>query len=135
MTFAITQAHNTYRLAGTATFADLGPLPSKIMFYATTQPALGAAAGGTPLVTMVLTDPCGVITGNVLVLTQADPSGDLVFITGSALWARWVNGNGDLVGDGDVSDAAGAGFFKLSGTTGTILYAGARAILGTTAIG
>lgn len=127
--------HNDYRLLGTLAYAELGTGPSKIQLFATAMPASGGSAGATPLVEMVLTDPPGTLVSNTLVLTQADLSGDLILVQGSALWGRWVNGAGAIVMDGDCTDESGDGFFKLSGTSGTLLYAGARAILGATALG
>lgn len=132
---SISVAHNNARLdGGTRAFADLGPNPSRIQYFATVQPATGAAPGGAPLVEMILAKPCGVVVANRLQLVQADSTGDQIMTTGAAVWGRWLNGNGDLVGDGPVSDDSGTGFFKIAGTAGTTLYAGARAILGTTAI-
>lgn len=128
-------AHNDYRLLGTLAYADLGTSPSKILLFATAMPSDGGAAPAAPLVEMILTDPSGTLVGNTLVLTQADTSGDLITVQGSALWGRWLNGAGNIVMDGDCTDEAGTGFFKLSGTSGTLLYAGARAILGVTALG
>lgn len=135
MTFALSAAHHSARLEGTRAFADTGVQNSRIHLYATTQPATGADPGGTPLVTLLLTKPCGTVAAGALTLEQADVGGDLIMATGSALWARWVNGNDDLVADCTVSDSAGAGDIKLSGTTGTLLYAGARALLGSAALG
>ncbi len=130
----LSKAHNDVRLMGTIVFADLGPLASKIHYFSTVRGALGADPGAAPLVTMVLKKPCGVVVDHVLVLQQAAAGGDLITAQGSAVWARWVNGAGAIVGEGDVSDEAGEGLFKVSGTTGTLLYAGARAILGVTEI-
>lgn len=135
MTLAISQAHNVARLAGTAAFADTGVQNSRIWLYDTVQPAFGADPGGAPLVEILLAKPCGTIAAGVLTLLQANPGGDLIASTGSALWGRWVNGSGDIVADGTVSDAAGTGDFKVSGTTGTLLYAGARALLGASTLG
>ncbi|TXT38835.1 MAG: hypothetical protein FD135_2626 [Comamonadaceae bacterium] len=126
----ISPAHNIARLAGTLAHADTGIGNSKLYFYATTQPGGGADPGGDPLVVVILGKPCGVISNGVLTLSQADPSGDLITNGGAALWARHVNGNGDWMTDGSVSDSAGTGDFKLSGTTGTMLYAGGRALIG-----
>ena len=131
---AISIEHNNARLAGTLAFADAGPLASRILFYSTVRGAFGAAVSAAPMVTVVLTKPCGTVANNALRLTQAAPGGDLITVQGSALWARWINGAGDIVGEGDASDAAGDGVFKVSGTTGTLLYAGARALLGITEI-
>lgn len=136
MSFDISPAHNTARLAGTLAFADTGTANSRLCFYDTPQPALGGDPGGTALVQVTLSKPSGVIAGGVLALSQADLTGDLITASGAALWGRWVNGNGDLVGDGTVSDSApgSTGFFKLAGTTGTTLYAGARVLLGSVAL-
>jgi len=131
---ALSTAHNNARLQGTITFADTGLLNSRIMLYASTQPAPGAAPGDTPLVEILLTKPCGSIVANALVLTQALPGGDLIAASGAAVWARWVNGNDDIVADGTLTDSAGAGDFKLAGSTGTLIYAGGRAILGTSTL-
>ena len=130
----ISAAHNDARLMGTIVFADLGPLPSKIYYFSTVRGVLGADPGAAPLVTMVLKKPCGTVIDHVLVLQQAAAGGDLITAQGSAVWARWVNGAGVIIGEGDVSDEAGDGLFKVSGTTGTLLYAGARALLGLTEI-
>jgi hypothetical protein len=130
MTLAISPAHQAARLAGTLSFADAGVGNSRIRVYATTQPATGVDAAGAPLVEILLAKPCGTIAANVLTLIQAEPSGDLIMETGTAIWARWINGSDEMVADGSVSDGAGEGDFKLSGTTGTVLYAGAYALLG-----
>jgi len=134
MTLAISTAHNNARLAATAAYADTGVLNSRIMLYASTQPAPGAAPGDTPLVEILLAKPCGAVVADVLVLSQAAPAGDLIAASGAALWGRWINGNDDIVADGTVSDAAGSGDFKLSGSTGTAIYAGGRAVLGTSTL-
>jgi len=130
MTLAITTAHNNARLAATAAYADTGVQNSRIRLYATPQPALGADPGDLPLVEILLAKPCGAVVADVLVLSQAAPAGDLIAASGAALWGRWINGTGDIVADGTVSDAAGSGDFKLSGSTGTAIYAGGRAVLG-----
>lgn len=135
MSFEIPTAHNAARLDATRAFADTGVQNSRIHLYATTQPAMGADPGGTPLVTLLLAKPCGAVAGGVLTLDQADAGGDLIMATGSAVWARWVNGNDELVADGTVSDTAGTGDIKLDGTTGTLLYAGAYALLGSATLG
>lgn len=135
MIIYVSPQHNDYRLLGTLAYADLGPLPSRIQLFSTAMPSDGGAAGVAPLVEIVLTEPAGALVNGALVLTQADLSGDLIALQGSALWGRWINGNGSVVLDGNCTDESGTGFFKLSGTAGTLLYAGARAILGVTTLG
>ena len=82
------------------------------------------------MVEITLAKPCGTVNAGVLTLVQADAGGDLILDTGTALWARWVNGDEMHVADGSVSDASGDGDFKVSGAAGTLLYAGARALMG-----
>ena len=130
MTLAISAAHNAARLQGTMAFADSGAQSSRIRLYASARPAIGGDPLAIPLVEIVLAKPCGEINAGVLTLVQAEAGGDLIAQTGTALWARWVNGDEILIADGRVSDAAGDGDFKVSGTAGTLLYAGARALLG-----
>lgn len=135
MTLAISTPHNAARLEGTRAFADTGAANSQIALYATTQPAVGDPPGGTPVATIILAKPCGLVSGSQMGLHQNDLSGDLIDVTGTVLWARWVNGDGALVADGTVSDNAGTGDLKLSGTAGTLLYAGGRVLLGVCNIG
>ena len=121
----ISAAHHVARLQATMDYADTGVANSRIRFY---------DASDNLLVTMVLTKPCGSIVDNKLVLAQAALGGDQITLQGSATRAEWINGSGDLVGSGNATDEAGAGPFKVSGTTGTLLYAGAYALLGVTAL-
>ena len=130
MTLAISAAHANARLQGTMAFADSGAQNARIRLYGTARPATGGDPLAAPLVEITLTKPCGAIDAGVLTLVQADPGGDLIAETGTALWARWINGDEMHVADGSVTDAAGDGDFKVSGTAGTLLYAGARALLG-----
>jgi hypothetical protein len=134
MTVAITTAANNGRLSGLIAFADTGAANARIRYYSTTQPALGGAPGGAAIVEITLTKPCGAVVDNKLVLTQLNAEGDLIALDAAAVWGRMVNGNGDTVLDGDVSDETGDGFFKVGGTDGTMLRAGGRFILDGTEI-
>lgn len=129
MTVALTLAANNARLAGLIAFADSGAAHARIRYYGTTQPSLGGAPGAAHIVEITLTKPCGAVVDNKLVLTQENPEGDLIALDATAVWGRLVNGGGDTVLDGDVTDEAGAGFFKVGGTDGTMLRAGGRFIL------
>ncbi|WEE75690.1 hypothetical protein LZ683_16140 [Comamonas testosteroni] len=124
--FEISMAHAAARLQATLAFADSGPDASRISLY---------DAAEQLLVTLTLTKPCGQITeGGYLVLTQASGSGDMILTSGQAAIGVWSTSDGKLVGRGLVTDEAGAGHFKLLGSTGTQLYAGGKAILGETRI-
>jgi hypothetical protein len=130
MTLEISTAHKSARSAASVAFADTGVANSKLRLYAS------ADWTGTPLVEIILKKPCGTVNGSgLIVLEQATAGGDLIASTGAALTGDWINGDGDLVARGTVSDSAGTGDFKLQGTSGTTLYAGGSAILGTTALG
>ena len=111
----ISVLHRTRRNEASIALANEGAGASKINLYDT--------AGGTLLGVRTLADPCGAIvaaTGRIQ-LAQATTD-DLVVMNGSAGYAEWVNGDGVVIATGAVTDAAGAGPFKLTG--GTALYAG-----------
>lgn len=124
--FEISAAHALARLQATLVFADSGLEASRIALY---------DAAEQLLVTLTLTKPCGQITeGGSLLLTQASGTGDLILASGQATTGVWSTSDGKLIGRGLVTDEAGAGHFKLLGSTGTQLYAGGKAILGETRI-
>lgn len=124
--FEISAAHAVARLQATAAFADSGLEASRISLY---------DANEQLLVTLTLTRPCGQITeGGFLLLTQANGNGDMILASGQAATGVWSTSDGMLIGRGLVTDEAGAGHFKLLGSTGTQLYAGGKAILGVTRI-
>lgn len=124
--FEISAAHALARLQATLAFADSGPGPSTITLY---------DANELLLVTLTLTKPCGQITeAGYLLLTQANGGGDMILTSGQAATGVWATSDGKLIGRGQVTDEAGAGHFKLLGSTGTQLYAGGKAILGETRI-
>ena len=125
----ITPEHKAARSAGSIAFADQGPSNSTILLFASTD------GTGTPLVTIKLAKPCGTVVAGSVVFAQDDPAGDMILISGAALSGLWVNGAGVVMGRGTVTDEAGDGHFKVRGTTGTMLYAGASAQLGVTAVG
>ena len=124
--FEISAAHALTRLEATLAFADSGPDASRIALY---------DAAEQLLVTLTLTKPCGQITEpGYLLLTQANGGGDMITNSGQAATGIWSTSDGKLIGRGLVTDEAGAGHFKLLGSTGTQLYAGGKAILGETRI-
>ena len=126
----ITPEHKAARSAGSIAFADQGPSNSTILLFASTD------GTGTPLVQIKLAKPCGTVdAAGTILFTQDDPAGDMILVSGAALSGLWVNGAGVVMGRGTVTDEAGDGHFKVRGTTGTMLYAGASAQLGVTAVG
>lgn len=124
--FEISAAHALARLQATLAFADSGPEASRIALFDASEQLL---------VTLTLTKPCGQIAeGGYLVLTQASGSGEMILASGQAATGVWSTSDDKLIGRGLVTDEAGAGHFKLLGSTGTQLYAGGKAILGETRI-
>lgn len=122
----ISAAHALARLQATRAFADSGTGPATIQLFDASEQLL---------VTLTLTKPCGQITeGGTLLLTQANGGGDMILASGQAATGVWSTSDGKLIGCGQVTDEAGAGHFKLLGSTGTQLYAGGKAILGETRI-
>lgn len=97
-----------------------------------TLPAYANIFDGTAvlLVTLVFARPAATLVSHALVFHQGDPTGDFIVTQGNAAAFALYNGANVLLGTGDVTDMAGSGGLKVSGTTGTLLYAGARAILG-----
>lgn len=128
----ISIAHNNARLDGPGTrgFLDDGPGNATLEIYGTTKPSPGDAPGGDPLVTIVLANPCGSLVSNKLELEQDSPTGDMVLISGTAVWGRLVNADGVWAGDGTVTLEAGDGAFKIAGDS-LALYAGGYVVLGT----
>lgn len=134
MTFTIPAAHKVARTQATLTLAQTGTGSSKLQLFAT--PVIGVTGGAAPLAEIVLTNTVGAIdAAGVLTLAQATPAGDLISTSGTVVWARWINRAGTIVGEGDMTDESGAGFFKLAGTAGTYICAGGLAILGVTSLG
>lgn len=123
--FTISDAHNTARLEATVAFADAGANPSRVGFF---------DASDQLLVAINLTKPCGTVVDGVLRLTADDATGTLITTDGIATHATWISGNNILVARGSVTDESGDGPFILQGAEGTQLYAGGRAVMGTTEI-
>lgn len=124
MTFVATQALNDAMLAGGVDgWLDADPV----------NPAYAILFDGADvaLVTLIFARPAAVLSAHALVFDQADPAGDMILVQGLAASFKLYNGAGELGGTGDVSDAAGSGAMKVSGTAPgtTLLYEGARAIL------
>lgn len=131
----VSAEHHDYVLGARLAHADLGPVPSRIEFYSTLWiKVVGADPGAAPLVVCVLARPAGAVVAHAIVLQQGEVGGDMIAATGDALWARWLTGDGEIVAEGDVSDEAGTGKFKVAGTTGTTLYAGGRFFLAMSAL-
>lgn len=71
--------------------------------FSSTQPATGAAAGGSPVCAMTLANPSGTIdpiTGAlVLVATNTDGANGQITNAATPKWVRFYNNAGDIVMD------------------------------------
>jgi hypothetical protein len=140
MTLAVSQAfHDAQLVGGLQAFlestGDVSAENATLELYGTTQPDPGVVTGDIPLVVIVLAVPCTTFVDHRLRLVQAEPAGDLILTQGDLVWGRLRTANGTWACDGSASDTAGEGDFKVSGTDGVLLYAGARALLGVTRFG
>jgi len=122
MSFTATTDLNDAMLSGISALMDAHPT---VHAYANIFD--GAAV---LLTTLVFTKPAATMVAHELVFDQEDSGGDFIVTQGNAATFKLYNGANVLLGEGDVTDMAGAGALKVSGTTGTLLYAGARAVLG-----
>lgn len=122
----ITRDHRAARNQASIDVASAGAGAPSVKLY--------TAEGGTYLGQRTLASPCGTITtgGRISLLTA--PGNDLVVASGSVGWAVWCDGDGEPVGAGAVTDEAGAGPFKLGGTSGTMIYAGGIVLLAAPAL-
>ncbi len=118
MTVRVTQGHNEARLAATRDQLDTGAGGAHIQIRSGSKPTnVGDAATGTLLAAFELTKPCGTIASNVLTLTVVSDA--IILASGTPGYARWVDGDGNVVMDTDVSLPSGSAEVRLSSMTFT----------------
>ncbi len=106
MTVAVTAALNDARLQAVANWLDTGSGNAAVRIYPSPRPATPADTPTTAMLAQIsLTKPCGALTNGVLTLTPE--ANGLIAETGTATWARIVNGNGDTAFDADVGQGTG----------------------------
>lgn len=127
MAWTLTTPHNTARTtaaqaaanAKTLQLADAGAGPSTLQIYDKQD-----AGTRKKLATITLAKPCGQLVGAQIQLTQADPMGDLVQITGVPTWAEWLDGGGQMLATCTVSAEGGDGDLKISSRADGQIFAG-----------
>ena len=127
MAWILTEPHNTARTASaqaaanakTLQLADAGAGPSTLQIYDTQD-----AGTRQKLATITLAKPCGQLVGAQIQLAQADPTGDLVQITGVPAWAEWLDGGGQMLASCTVSAEGGDGDLKISSRADGQIFAG-----------
>lgn len=106
MTLTVTTAHNSARLVGSVAHLDTGTGNAAVRIYGGVRAAtVNTAPGSNMLVEIGLTKPSGTVTAGVLTLTQA--ANGMIAESGTAVWARVVNGNGDTAFDCDCGVSTG----------------------------
>ncbi len=121
----ITPTHNEYRLNGTLAHLDAGANPPKVRIYDGTRPAEAtAAATGSLLVEITLSNPPGAVANGALTITQAEDG--LIANSGLATWGRFIAGDGTVCFDVDVDDGTNGGEIVMATRQ---LYAGGAAKL------
>lgn len=109
-------------VGGLQAFLDGGAGPARVALFESSTPGVGPVVAE-----LVLAKPSGFMDGGQYMLVQGDAEGDLIQRSGTPQSGRMFNGSGARVCDGDVSDAAGDGVFKIDVEGGGAqLYAGGR---------
>lgn len=104
--------------------ADVGSGYSTIEIYDASSPV------PVRLCVLELSKPCGQLVNNLIRLVQRNDAGDFVDYDGMPASCRWLDGNGDLIATGTVSDPAGSGDFRIRNRLGTAqMWAGGRAVI------
>jgi len=121
MSLVFSDATRSARAQATIGQLDKAATPGRLELYATTQPAAGAAPGGSPMATITLPRPPGTVLNGVVTFAISNPA--QINPGGTVLWARGVDGDGNWVLDGNVAvtGTPGAAFTVDS----IVLYAGA----------
>lgn len=121
MTIGQTNDFKNAALQGRLDYLNLGTGVARILIYGNdvARPTTGATATGSLLVTLELDDPAGSISAGDLTLEPGDDA--IIAISGTALWARVINGDDDIAFDCDVSATGGSGEIQIPSTT---LFAG-----------
>jgi hypothetical protein len=105
---------NEAALEARRVFLDTGAGNARILIYSGTRPATGGVPAGTLLGTITLDKPCGIVNAGQLVLTSSTIP--IASASGTATWARFINGADAHAFDCDVSNMAGSGEVKLEDT-------------------
>lgn len=107
MTIVLATKHANARHTGSVADLDTGTGNAAVRIYGGVRPATPATAPSSAMLVQIgLTKPCGTVADGLLTLTQLDDG--LIAETGTATWARVVDGNGATAFDCDAGQGAGA---------------------------
>ena len=116
-----TAARDAAAAAGMAALLDYidGAGAARIVVYGGTQPPSGGTAT-SPIATIPLVSPAGVVTGGRLDLTTTNVFGQRI-APGVATWVRLMRGDGLFVLDGAIGDDALFQLDKVDGQVGALI--------------
>lgn len=102
------------QMAATLDRLDIGSSgAASVRVYSTSIPVDPAAHADTPMSTVALARPAGVVDAGALTLTPAEAG--LVMTAGHPRWAELVAADGAVLHVGDVTDVDHDGFWRVSG--------------------
>lgn len=97
---------------------DAAATPGKFLLYSGTRPAAGGTPTGLLQATILFAQPCGTVADALLTFV---PGEEGVRMDDEPItWGRMADGDDNYVLDGDVTNMAGSGDFKIGSTTGII---------------
>jgi hypothetical protein len=113
----IRESTRNKRLQNIADDIDAGSGPGVFKLYSGTKPAPGTTPSGVLQCSIVLADPCSpAVTSATLTFTNGRTGVRLA--NDEIAWGRMEDSAGNWVIDGDVTDLAGTGAFKITSTGG-----------------
>ncbi len=96
---------------------DLGAAAGKLRIYNSPRPATGGTITSTLLAELVFSDPsAGAAAGGTLTM-NAITQDSMADNSGTALWARVIDSDGNFVADMSVTAVGGGGDVQLNSTT------------------
>lgn len=118
-------------MLGRLEFLSAGVGNAAVRIYGGTRPPTSSDTPTSAMLVQIgLTKPCGTVDAGLLTLTPA--GNGLITETGTATWARVVNGDGATAFDCDCGQGAGDWEVQLAAA---LLYAGGDAAMQTAVLG
>lgn len=99
---------------------DVTEASGSFLLYAGTKPAPGGTPTGDLQTEIILALPCAVVAEDDSILTFVTPREGVRIDTQTITWGRIVDGDGNYVIDGTVTNEAGSGDFKIDNVDGLL---------------
>ncbi len=101
MGFHLSLSARNARAAALVSQIDKASSAGTLKIFTTTQPAPGGAPSGTPIAIVPLQKPCGTVANGQITFAITQPA--QISASGTAVWARAEDGDGNWVADGDIA--------------------------------